>query len=194
MTTIDLNALTLAHGGHDTRDDGVCAMERTRERNGTYVREAMPERFWRRVRQGSGCWEWQGTRTAQGYGGFRIGGTMRKAHRVAWELTHGPIPPGAGPHGTCVLHRCDNPGCVRPDHLFLGTNRDNARDREAKGRTARANLLLGPEAHRAKTHCPSGHAYDERNTGIRANGRRWCRACARTRARQQRASRKEIAA
>ncbi len=99
-------------------------------------RDAAPEvRFWRFVApmtEGSGCWEWTGSLT-EGYGSF----DHRKAHRVSWEMHNGPIPQGAGAHGTCVLHKCDNPSCVNPTHLFLGTNRDNAIDRERKGRGAK---------------------------------------------------------
>jgi hypothetical protein len=89
------------------------------------------ERFWNKVvkRGDEECWEWQGAKTGNGYGGFKINGKMMAAHRIAWELASGAIPDGA-----FVLHRCDNPICVRPDHLFLGTLSDNAQDREAKGR------------------------------------------------------------
>jgi hypothetical protein len=72
---------------------------------------------------------------------------MINAARVAWELTRGEIPPGEGSHGTCVLHRCDNRRYVNPAHLFLGSNLDNMRDMDAKGRR---HLHFGE--HNGKTH------------------------------------------
>ena len=75
------------------------------------------------------CWIWTGSKVV-GYGGVTHGGLERYAHRCAWILTNGPIPDEM----PWVLHRCDNPPCVRPDHMFLGTALDNARDRDAKGR------------------------------------------------------------
>ena len=84
-------------------------------------------RFWGRVDRSGECWLW----TAGKSGGYGVvGHNSQKAHRVAWELTIGPIP-----QGMQVLHRCDNPPCVNPEHLFLGTNHDNMLDRQAKGRT-----------------------------------------------------------
>lgn len=81
----------------------------------------------------TGCWLWTGARHPQGYGFIkRKDGTQLRAHRVAYELAYGPIPPGLQ-----VCHRCDNPRCIRPGHLFLGTARDNAADMVAKGRAAR---------------------------------------------------------
>ena len=65
------------------------------------------------------------------YGQFKLNGKMKKAHRVAWELGHGEVP-----KGLMVLHECDNPTCVRPSHLFLGTHEDNMRDMVKKGRPA----------------------------------------------------------
>ena len=73
------------------------------------------------------CIEWSGRRNEKGYG---YTGNRRRAHRVAWEVVNGAIP-----DGLCVLHRCDNPPCVRVEHLFLGTQRENIADRQAKGRT-----------------------------------------------------------
>lgn len=80
----------------------------------------------------SDCQEWTGTRFANGYG--RVGN--RKAHRVVWEEHHGPIPPGL-----LVLHHCDNPPCVNPDHLYLGTHKDNARDRKLRERGVRGSRV-----------------------------------------------------
>ena len=94
-------------------------------------------RFWEKVDVPAdefGCWEWTASRNKDGYGHFGLNGKIQTAHRVAWQFANGPIPKGEGAHGTCVLHKCDNPACVRPDHLFLGSNADNVRDRDEKGR------------------------------------------------------------
>lgn len=91
--------------------------------------------FWDQVEKLEGedsCWEWRGRRRGRGYGYLPKpleGGTETAAHRAAWELEIGPIP-----DGLFVCHHCDNPPCVRPTHLFLGTNADNMRDMVAKGR------------------------------------------------------------
>lgn len=146
-------------------------------------RKPWPGRFFEKVQKGqeNECWLWTACRNDQGYGSaFTPRGTHDKAHRVSWELHFGPIPPGQGPHGTCVLHRCDNPSCVNPNHLFLGTNRDNAIDRQRKGRTK--CLELGPKKNSAKPTCPAGHPVNEINTGRRRNnGTRYCRVCQRNR-------------
>lgn len=90
-------------------------------------------RFWAKVTKGDGCWEWAGFRSREGYGQLRTGPRGRQkqelAHRVSWEVSVGPIPAGL-----LVCHHCDNPPCVRPDHLFVGTSSDNLRDSAAKGR------------------------------------------------------------
>lgn len=78
---------------------------------------------------GTACWVWTKGKTAFGYGQFMIARRATAAHRLAWELTHGAVPPAR-----CVLHRCDNPPCCNPDHLFLGTRADNNADMVAKGR------------------------------------------------------------
>lgn len=100
-------------------------------------------------------------------------------HRVAWELRFGPIPAGL-----IVCHACDNPICLNPDHLLLGTARANAQDMLRKGR----------HHNNAKTHCPRGHAYDAENTYTDPRiGARHCRACKRQRSteRAQQVRRKE---
>ena len=80
------------------------------------------------------CWEWTGALNGSGYGSFCYNGKTTNAHRVSWLIHNGSIPKGEGHHGTCVLHKCDNRKCVNPDHLFLGSNADNIKDRESKGR------------------------------------------------------------
>lgn len=98
-------------------------------------------RFWSKVLKTDNCWIWTAAHSHHGYGQFRFQGTMKSTHRVAWVFTYGEIP-----EGKQVLHHCDNRLCVKPDHLFLGTNHDNVMDREAKGRSyrgkARAKLTL----------------------------------------------------
>src|SRR6185295_10809571 len=93
-----------------------------------------------KVARGDGCWEWQGWRNAGGYGVLASGPAGRQkdelAHRIAWRLTNGAIPDGLR-----VLHRCDNPPCCNPAHLFLGSDADNVADCIAKGRSRRARRL-----------------------------------------------------
>lgn len=93
---------------------------------------SLEERFWDHILIGETCWAWTGGKDSFGYGKLwrGLGKTGRAlAHRVSWELFYGPIPPGLQ-----VLHRCDNPFCVCPGHLFLGTQKDNMVDMVFKGR------------------------------------------------------------
>lgn len=124
------------------------------------------ERFWEKVKKAGPdeCWEWQAAKQHGGYGFFGIAGKSIKAHRFSWELANGPIPKGEGYHGTCVCHKCDNPSCVNPNHLFLGTNKDNADDRDAKGR-CKAKGPLGERSGRSKLKA-------EQVVAIRNDGRK----------------------
>jgi len=90
----------------------------------------------------SDCWEWPAGRTSAGYGITRIRKRPVYAHRWSWEQTNGPIPVGM-----FVLHHCDNPPCVRPSHLFLGTNQDNRRDAMSKGRGSQPPHYYGEQHH-----------------------------------------------
>lgn len=112
--------------------------------------------FWSRVdRRGPDeCWEWTASRYPTGYGYITIGGKKSYAHRVAYELTHGPIPGGLH-----ICHRCDNPPCCNPAHLFAGTAKDNMQDRDRKGRSGR------------HTH-PEAYALIGQKTAIKLRGRK----------------------
>ena len=88
--------------------------------------------FWRLINNThiqDGCWEWQGYRNPLGYGRMRKDGKKHLAHRISYTLFVGEIP-----EGKMLCHKCDNPSCVNPDHLFVGTNQDNVSDCIAKGR------------------------------------------------------------
>lgn len=129
-------------------------------------------RFWERLGRGDGCWEWPGARNKRGYGKvylregapFGTYGRMHYAHRVAFLLTTGLWPRG-------VLHKCDNPSCARPDHLFPGNQAINMVDCREKGR-------LRAKGHAySETHCSRGHEWNEANTWRESSGARHCRAC-----------------
>lgn len=91
------------------------------------------EDFWQRVRESpDGCWRWNGVTLDSGYGQLMFATQKWRAHRLAWVLTFGPIPPGM-----VVCHACDTKLCCNPSHLWLGTVQANVRDRDAKGRTYR---------------------------------------------------------
>lgn len=119
--------------------------------------------------ESSQCWEYRGRRNKGGYGAHGSEGM----HRVAFRFWHGPIAPGM-----VVRHTCDNPPCVNPGHLIIGTRADNVADMIERGR----------HYHQRATHCPQGHPYDDENTIVRASGARGCRICQRETIRRWRAT------
>lgn len=112
-------------------------------------RNKVADRFWSKVEvaNAADCWVWTAALRNKRYGCFRVvsNKSMQQAHRVAWTLVVGPIPTGL-----CILHRCDNPRCVNPDHLFLGTQRDNIRDMDQKDRRNVERRIWGEKHHSAK--------------------------------------------
>jgi hypothetical protein len=115
------------------------------------------------IMEPNGCWLFVGC-LARGYGQLLFDGKRHKAHRLMWQAVHGDIPAGL-----FVCHRCDVRRCINPDHLFLGTCRDNTRDALEKGRLR--------NMHTGRTHCLRGHEFTPENTR-QCHGRwRSCRVC-----------------
>ena len=131
-----------------------------------YMRLTQDERFYSRFQKGAGCWNWTGSKNSWGYGCIRYNQKNDGAHRVAWILKYGKIP-----KGLCVLHRCDNPACVRPDHLFLGTQMDNMQDRKKKGKYNVPEMAI----------CKRGHKINEKSDLYITAGQSNCRKCYRWR-------------
>jgi hypothetical protein len=128
----------------DPRRSGkYCSLKCYRSSANRIERGTLSERFWSKVKKTKTCWIWTGMRFVGkhgDYGGIHRSNPRRmvKAHRVSWELHFGPIP-----EGLLVCHHCDNPPCVRPDHLFIGTHRDNVLDCERKKRHHHVNNFAG---------------------------------------------------
>ena len=122
---------------------------------------ALVQRFFDKVRYSNGCWTWLNYRNGAGYGIFNVHGKNMGAHRFSYSYFI------KEPKELCVLHHCDNPPCVNPFHLFLGTKADNMIDMSQKGRSGNSK----------KTHCPQGHEYNKSNTRITSKNYRICRCC-----------------
>lgn len=119
-------------------------------------------RFHKHVDKTDGCWEWTGTKQANGYGAFYENGRVLRSHRWSYEHHVGPIPDGLQ-----IDHLCRNRACVNPAHLEPVTALENAR-------------------RAMRTHCVNGHEFTPENTYIPADGKRYCRECRRRRVREQR--------
>lgn len=123
-------------------------------------------RLWSQVSVGSpsDCWPWQGRLNAKGYAAIEVKGMPRLGHRLSWALSNNAV---EIPAGLFVLHRCDNPRCVNPAHLYLGTKAQNNRDAIDRGRHANA----------AKRLCKRGHPLFGQNLSVTRQGKRTCKTC-----------------
>lgn len=140
-------------------------------------------RFWSHVTVAGNddCWLWNAFRMKSGYGQCATGKKGRRmlAHRFSWTIHFGDIPARK-----YVCHHCDNPACVNPRHLFIGTQFDNMRDAASKGRISsqrRPSRQPSGERHYLgrRTHCVNGHLFDDANTHWTKRGNRQCRICRR---------------
>lgn len=132
--------------------DFLVRPDQARKGWGRYCSRDCNSKFWHQVVKSDTCWEWQGDHTANGYGRLTVRGQRVVAHRHSWEMHFGPIP-----DGMIVCHHCDNPPCIRPDHLFLGSHQDNMADAANKGRMrqgALRRLIDHPGAVLRGSDCP----------------------------------------
>lgn len=142
---------------------------------------SLEERFWSKVEKSKdGCWLWTGSVNNRGYGRINRCGKSVYAHRVSYELAFGSIEDGMS-----VCHGCDTPACVRPSHLFVGTQKQNSEDMVAKGRHH--------NGWDTATHCVKGHEFTDDNTYVYGLGWRGCRECRRVSKRESERRRRERA-
>ncbi len=131
----------------------------------------LDNRFWSKVEKTKECWNWTAAKNPKGYGRYKVEGKCRSPHVLSFLNSGGVLLDKEE-----VCHTCDNPSCVRPDHLFAGTRSDNMKDCAEKGRISSRN-------HTA-THCIHGHILLGDNLYLRKNGHRQCRECHRRRNRK----------
>lgn len=139
-------------------------------------------RFWSKVDRDGECWQWTASRYPKGYGAFGLDGRMVRAHVVAFALATGTWPDWTKREQVC--HRCDNPWCCNPEHLYLGSDKSNAVDRTQRER--------GYVPSSSQTHCKHGHPFSGDNLRVYVKDgyvTRRCRACGRDAQRRYRAER-----
>jgi hypothetical protein len=150
------------------------------------ARGSPEQRFWKYVarRSDDECWLWLASKRKAGYGHFWDGKARDGAHRFSWRLSTGrDVPPGM-----VVCHSCDNPSCVNPAHLWLGTPKQNRMDCQAKGRATIPPRFVGVDHWRSRnSHCRHGHPLTPDNVLTRSDGGRRCRQCDRDRGVRRRA-------
>lgn len=126
------------------------------------VIEKMNEKFFENVIKTDDCWLWIGSKASTGYGDFRSNNVRYKAHRYSYLIHYGKLP------NKFICHKCNNPLCVNPSHLYAGDALNNVSDM----------IKAGRQNNQVKTHCPNGHEYTPDNTYIHKNGSRRCKSCA----------------
>lgn len=129
-----------------------------------------------KIEEVTGCHIYQGCIGERGYGKINIFKVTVQAHRLSYCIHKGDIP-----KGLYVCHKCDNPSCINPEHLFIGTALENNMDKIEKGR----------DRNKSKTHCKHGHEFTAENTNVSKQGKRKCKACDRLNHRKQNETNRE---
>ena len=122
-----------------------------------HATKPIEERFWKYVQKTNSCWLWTGAMDANGYGTIRIKKKTHRSHVLSWSMKNGLLLP---PKGMCVCHTCDNPSCVNPDHLFIGTRKDNTHDMVLKKRM-RVGTLSPSDVYKIRELHALGHSYKD---------------------------------
>jgi hypothetical protein len=139
-----------------------------------------PDRFWSKVTKTDTCWNWSAGLDSSGYGVIRYLNKNKKAHRVSYLMEYGDFD-----ESLLVLHKCDTPSCVRPDHLFLGSQSDNMTDMVVKGRHGAGSQSLPSfeefskiiPKRKVSSTCRNGHEYTKENTRLKLIKKRVIRVC-----------------